>query len=182
MREFSKISPSVWRSKRFVALPNDDARYLYLYLLTNEHQTNAGAYHIKDGTAADDLHWEKQRITDALAALTNADLILHDAETAELAITRWFKHNPPMSESHLVGVEKTLERIESSAIADAVTKDLWEAWEAFQAKKAEAEAKAETRRLDAEARKQAAKQRAASSASAERIKGTSYYQNGGLKQ
>jgi hypothetical protein len=141
MRDFSKISPSVWRSQRFTELPTDDARYLYLYLLTCEHQTNAGAYHLPHGYACDDLRWEKLRLSQALEKLVASGLILHDATTAEIAITRWFKHNPPMSESHLLGVERTIERIHSSVIAEAVLNELHEAWELFQAKKADGEAR-----------------------------------------
>lgn len=141
MRDFSKISPSVWRSQRFTELPTDDARYLYLYLLTCEHQTNAGAYHLPHGYACDDLRWEKSRLSQALEKLVASALILHDAATAEIAITRWFKHNAPMSESHLLGVERTIERIHSSVVADAVLNELHEAWELFQTKKAEVEAR-----------------------------------------
>lgn len=141
MRDFSKISPSVWRSQRFTELPTDDARYLYLYLLTCEHQTNAGAYHLPHGYACDDLRWEKSRLSQALEKLVASSLIIHDAATAEIAITRWFKHNAPMSESHLLGVERTIERIHSSIVAEAVLKELHEAWELFQTKKADAEAR-----------------------------------------
>jgi hypothetical protein len=141
MRDFTKISPSVWRSQRFNALATDDARYLYLYLLTCEHQTNAGAYHLPHGYACDDLRWEKDRFAAAFAELVAASLVIHDATTAEIAITRWFKHNAPMSESHLIGVERTIERIHSSVVAEAVLNELHEAWDLFQAKKAEAEAR-----------------------------------------
>jgi hypothetical protein len=141
MRDFTKISPSVWRSQRFTELPTDDARYLYLYLLTCEHQTNAGAYHLPHGYACDDLRWEKSRLSQALEKLVASGLVILDAATDEIAITRWFKHNAPMSESHLLGVERTIERIHSSVVADAVLKELHEAWELFQTKKAEAEAR-----------------------------------------
>ena len=141
MRDFSKISPSVWRSQRFNELPTDDARYLYLYLLTCEHQTYAGAYHLPHGYACDDLRWEKSRLSQALEKLVASGLVIHDAATAEIAITRWFKHNAPMSESHLLGVERTIERIHSSVVADAVLIELHEAWELFQAKKADAKSR-----------------------------------------
>ena len=38
MRDFSKISPDVWQSERFRALPSDEARYLFLYLMTTSEE------------------------------------------------------------------------------------------------------------------------------------------------
>ena len=76
MRDFSKISPALWQSKRFNTLPSDDGRYLYLYLLTNGHQTSAGAYRLPDGYATNDLRWELSRYVKARHELISADLIL----------------------------------------------------------------------------------------------------------
>jgi hypothetical protein len=142
MREFSKISPSVWRSARFTSLPSDDARYLYLYLLSCEHQSSAGAYRLPEGYASVDLNWTTERYSVALASLVAADLVVHDASASVVMIRRWFKHNPPMSESHLTGIERVIERLESADIADAVTLDLHETWnEITEAKSKEAERK-----------------------------------------
>jgi hypothetical protein len=130
MRDFSKISPSVWRSTRFIALETDDARFLYLYYLTCEHQTSAGAYRVPDGYACDDLNWTRERYQDARQTLEVADLIAFDDLTSVVMVRRWFKHNPPMNESHLKGIERVIERLESEMIQEAVSMDLNEAWEA----------------------------------------------------
>ncbi len=113
MRDFSKISPAVWQSSRFNSLPSDDGRYLYLYLLTNRHQNSAGCYRLPDGYACTDLLWRPDRYVAARQALQKADMIRFDAETIEVMITRWFKHNPPMNQSHYDGTERILERLES---------------------------------------------------------------------
>ncbi len=136
MRDFSKISPSVWRSSRFKDLASDDGRYLYLYYLTCEHQTSAGAYRLPDGYACDDLNWTLERYQAAREALQVADLIAFDDDTSVVMIRRWFKHNPPMSESHLLGIERVIERLESFSIMEAVTLNLNEAWDAVLAAKA----------------------------------------------
>ena len=113
MRDFSKISPALWHSKRFNNLPSDDGRYLYLYLLTNEHQTSAGCYRLPDGYATNDLSWELSRYVTARQELVAADLIFFDELESVVMITRWFKHNPPMSESHFVGINRLLEKLPS---------------------------------------------------------------------
>ena len=135
MRDFSKISPAVWGSDRFNKLPSDDARYLFMYLLTCEHQTSAGAFRLKDGYATDDLKWDAPRYHVARRQLVEADLIHFDEAASCILITRWFKHNPPMSESHFIGIERQLERLPSQAIWEAASQAANEAWELVKAAK-----------------------------------------------
>lgn len=135
MREFSKISPAVWQSQRFNSLPSDDGRYLYLYLLSNRHQNSAGCYMLPDGYACTDLGWEPDRYQAARRMLVDADMIHFDAETSELMIARWFKHNPPMNQSHYDGTERILERLDSPEIAEAALGALRDSWESIQAER-----------------------------------------------
>ena len=135
MRDFSKISPAVWQSLRFNSLPSDDGRYLYLYLLTNRHQNSAGCYQLPDGYACTDLLWCSERYVAARQALLKADMIRFDAEASEVMITRWFKHNPPMNQSHYDGTERILERLESPEIAEAALEALRESWESILAER-----------------------------------------------
>ena len=135
MRDFSKISPALWQSKRFNTLPSDDGRYLYLYLLTNEHQTNAGAYRLPDGYATNDLRWDLPRYVKARQELVDADLILFDEAESVVMITRWFKHNAPMSDSHFIGIMRTLEKLPSHMIVEAASQAANEAWESVQTQK-----------------------------------------------
>lgn len=128
MRDFSKISPALWQSKRFNSLPSDDGRYLYLYLMTNSHQTSAGCYRLPDGYATDDLCWERSRYAQAKQELADAELILFDDAESVVMITRWFKHNPPMSGSHFIGIERTLERLPSQMIRQAALQAAHESW------------------------------------------------------
>jgi hypothetical protein len=136
MREFSKISPAVWQSARFNNLPSLEGRYLYLYLLTSRHQTSAGCYQLPDGYACTDLGWPIERYTDARRELSEAGLIGFDPEASVVMITRWFKHNPPMSASHLTGIERILERLASDEIRMAAQEALRESWESIEAEKA----------------------------------------------
>ena len=136
MRDYSKISPAVWQSPRFNNLPSDDGRYLYLFLLTCQHQNSAGCYRLPDGYACNDLNWLIERYLNARKILIDAGLILFDGVSSVLMITRWFKHNPPMNEKHFIGIERTLERLDSETIYDAACAALNEAWESIEAEKA----------------------------------------------
>lgn len=137
MRDYSKISPAVWQSARFNSLPSDDGRYLYLYLLTCSHQTSAGCYVLPEGYACSDLRWPPNRYHAAREQLIAADLVHFDPQGEVILITRWFKHNPPMSESHLIGIERQLERLPSLVLYDEAQAALQGAWEAVQAEKLE---------------------------------------------
>lgn len=140
MRDFSKISPTLWHSDRFNSLTTDDARFCYLYLLTNAHQTSAGAYRLPDAYAAADLRWTIERYQQARSELVDAGLIGHDAAASVLRITRWFRINPPMNEKHLKGIRHILERLPSQAIWQAATDELDDVMEAIAKDKAEREA------------------------------------------
>ena len=135
MRDFSKVSPVLWGSERFTSLPSDDARYLYLFLLTSEHQNSAGLYKLKDEYAVADLRWGLERYQKARQELVTADLIRFDARTNMVLITRWFKHNAPMNESHFRGVVKVIERLGCEAFQEEALHALTEAFEAVKASK-----------------------------------------------
>lgn len=141
MREFSKVSPALWASKRFNDLLSDDARYLYLYLLTCEHQTSAGVFKLKDGYAVEDLKWQLERFTAARQHLIDAELIRFDAATSVFLITRWFRHNPPMNDSHYKGVAKVIRKVPCEAFQQEAMTALTEAFDEVQVAKAIANGK-----------------------------------------
>ena len=129
-REFSKVSPAVWRSGRFAGLGCSTAQVLYLYFLTCEHQNSAGCFRLPDGYACSDLGWDMQDYIDARDRLVAAGLICFDASTAEIYVERWFKHNPPTNEKHAIGTRRLIEAIESDAIREQVEADFQSADEA----------------------------------------------------
>jgi len=141
VRDFSKVSPTVWQSERFNSLATDDARYTYIYLLTSQHQTSAGCYRLPDAYAAADLHWPVERYKKARAELEKAELIRFDASASVLMVTRWFRINPPMNEKHLIGIRHVLERLPSQTIWADATAELDEALAAVAKAKEEREAK-----------------------------------------
>jgi hypothetical protein len=129
MRVYSKVSPLVWRSERFMGLQSDDGKLLYLYLLTCEHQNSAGAFRLPDGYACVDLRWEPERYVKARAELIAADLIAFDEKASVVAIRRWFQHNPPMNEKHFAGTLRLLDGLQSDSIAQEVRASLTAAWD-----------------------------------------------------
>jgi hypothetical protein len=134
-REYSKVSPRLWQSGRFSTLPSDDAKLAFLYLLTSEHQNSAGCYRLPDGYATADLRWTLDRYRKARDQLVKAGMIRFDQNESVVMIERWVRHNPPMSEDHLIGIERILERIDSDEIREAALEALSESWDAVQAQR-----------------------------------------------
>lgn len=124
-REFSKISPTVWRSGRFTGL-DSDAMVLHLYFMTCEHQNSAGCFRLPDGYACADLGWELGSYSLCRNQIIKAGLVSFDNETSEVFVHRWFKHNPPMNDKHARGTCFIIERIESDDIREKVEAEFLE--------------------------------------------------------
>ncbi|MEA3533224.1 hypothetical protein [Rhizobium sp. CC-YZS058] len=119
MREFSKVSPKVWRNKQFRALPTNDAQLVFLYFLTCDHQNSAGSYCVPDGYAAADLNWTITRYVEARNLVVQAGLIVFDEDTDELFISGWFSKNPSMNPKHARSIEAAIAKIDSGVVREA---------------------------------------------------------------
>jgi hypothetical protein len=118
--KFTMVTPSVWRSGRFRQMPNDSARLLFMYLLSNPHQNSIGAYRLPDGYALADLGWESEKYEAARTALITADMAVYDPDTEEVMVRRWFQNCPPQNEKHEIGMRRMVEMIESDEIRGLV--------------------------------------------------------------
>lgn len=152
-REFSKVSPAVWRSGRFRRLSGQMSKQVYLYFITNSHVNSAGCYPLPDLYACADLDCEAEAYSAARDELIGSELIDHDPDTTEILIERWFRHNPPMNPNHYKGTSRLVSEIESDRLREKAEEALSEAWQAHQARKEEDE----TRRQIEAAQKAAAR-------------------------
>ncbi|RWP21020.1 MAG: hypothetical protein EOR01_17460 [Mesorhizobium sp.] len=118
-REFSKISPAIWGSHRFLRR-NSEERLLLLYFMTNEHQNSAGCYRLPDGYAMSDLGWNLEQYKTVRDQLVVAELISFDAYTSEIFVNRWFLHNPPTNPAHAKGAMTLISKIDSDKIRETV--------------------------------------------------------------
>lgn len=110
MREFVKVSPSVWNSRKFWSLPDDLARYAYLYVLTNEHINSAGCYKLSIGYICGDLKWEPEVARKAIERLSIAGLVDYDEGENTILILNWGAFNAPTNPKHAIGLLTQLDQ------------------------------------------------------------------------
>ncbi|RWQ41858.1 MAG: hypothetical protein EOS21_11870 [Mesorhizobium sp.] len=128
MREYSKVSPKIWRSPRFRS-QTDDSRLFYIYLLTCEHQSSAGCFRLPDAYAAENLNWPIERVGMARAPLLASELVEHDSETYEYFIPLWFRHNPTTNPKHVQGVVRLISELDSDQVREAAEAEFEESLE-----------------------------------------------------
>ncbi|TGR22399.1 MULTISPECIES: hypothetical protein [unclassified Mesorhizobium] len=127
VRQFHKVSPDVWRSRRFLALQSDE-REVWFYLATGPHQTSAGCCKLPPAYAVADLgnDWTKERFLACIKVLVDGDLIAHDPDTDEIYVCRWYKTSPPMNGSHAAGIYNHIVRLESAEVQERVEREFAE--------------------------------------------------------
>ncbi len=137
MREFTKVAPTIWRTKSFQALRSKD-RDQFMYLFTGPNQTSAGCCHINPLYACADLNIKAAEYHLANDRLAAAGLIRIDRDTDEVFIQDWYKTNPPMNEKHKKGINKEITRIQSVELRDHCQTQLDISWNSLRARHLEA--------------------------------------------
>ena len=105
MRDYGKISTSIWNSRKFGKI-EDDARLLYLYLHTCPHVNSVGCFVLKDGYATADLNWPVGRYLKALDTLCKAYLVAFDRLENLVRVVNFLKFDPFTNPKHAQGAVK----------------------------------------------------------------------------
>lgn len=116
------IGARVWRSSKFRALKNTDARLLYLYLHTCTHGNSAGCFHISPTLIAAEAGVEG--VDEALTDLEDVGLILRDPSEDLVQLRSFFAFNVPHSRKQLAGPLAVLEALPRGRLRDAVSGEL----------------------------------------------------------
>lgn len=124
MRDFAKVSPAVWRSKKFKSLPSMEARFIYLYLLTNPHGNSAGCFDLHPQYASADMNMEIERYLYCLDTVSEAGLIEFDKEENTVLITNWIEFNAPANPKHALGILSQLEQASSARLKQKAFQEL----------------------------------------------------------
>jgi hypothetical protein len=120
-REWSKLSPEIWRSPRFQSLGDTGAALLWHYYVAGPHANSSGCCGVPDGYILADFAsfgWTAKELTKARKLLVDAGLVSFDPKTSEVYVDRWFVHNPPTNPSHAKGAAKLICKIASDSLRE----------------------------------------------------------------
>ena len=100
MSQYAKVQKRIWNSRTFQSL-SEDARFLWLYLLTCPHGNMIGIFVLKPGYVQEDLGWSSQRFNKSFMELLGKQLtdcskglVEYDEETKVIWIKNFLEHNP----------------------------------------------------------------------------------------
>lgn len=117
MRDFSKVGCGLWHSRKFRGMRGDhEARYTYLYLLTNPHSNSAGCYQLLEGYPVADMETTLEAYRKALDRLSIAGLIAFDSVSETILIHNWVVFNEPANAKHAIGILTQLQGASSEAL------------------------------------------------------------------
>lgn len=103
MRDFVKVGPSIWNSKKFKKL-SEDGKLAYFNCLFSSRQNSAGIYINEVGYIMADLKWSEDRTAAAMAEVAASRLIVYDADEGLVIIDQWFEFNAPTNPKHAMKV------------------------------------------------------------------------------
>lgn len=105
MRDYGKVSTSLWNSRKFGAL-DDAARLLYLYLHTCPHVNSAGCFVMKEGYAITDLGWDAKAYRKAMQSLSIGGLVGFDSLEEVVRLINFLTFDPFTNPKHATGAIK----------------------------------------------------------------------------
>lgn len=122
MARYSKVYKKIWFSPTFCNL-SDDAKMLFLYLLTCPWNNQIGLFVLKLGYALADLKWDEKRFRKAMKELQETvvwggkkGLVKWDEKTGLLWIRNFLEHNPLYNPNQVKAAIKKLEELPKSPL------------------------------------------------------------------
>ena len=118
MSRYVNIATRIWHDEKIRTLP-EDARSLFMYLLTSPHSNMCGIYFLPALYACHDLQWDEPRYRAALAELGSRCVIKYDGDI--IFIKNFVRYNPIKGPKQAVGAAKRLKEVpETKLIHDFV--------------------------------------------------------------
>jgi hypothetical protein len=133
MRDFGKLSTSLWRSKRWrkiaPKLEGDKAmsrlvKNTYFYMHTSPHGNSIGAYVVPPELASFDMQEPADEIAKAYQVMCDVGLIRYDEEEGLAQIIGFFDFNAFTSRKHLAGSLKVFHSLPSCDLKDLIAADI----------------------------------------------------------
>jgi len=91
--QYQKVSCQIWYDEKFTKL-DQDARYLWLYLVTCPHKNVLGMFVLPKGYIREDTGMTEGAFARAWQGVTESAMILYDENARTIWIRNHFRHNP----------------------------------------------------------------------------------------
>ena len=121
MSRYTTVESFIWHDEKFRALP-EDARTVFLYLLTCPHGNMCGIFYLPDLYAASDLQWDVERYRKAIDTLCDTPLIAKDKDI--IWIKNYLKHNPIKGPKQITGAVNRLMTLPDTKLIGPFMKNL----------------------------------------------------------
>lgn len=118
MGRYAAVFTKIWQDNKFRAL-DDNAKTLFLYLLTSPHGNLIGLYYMPLAYASADLGRGIEGVSKGLSDLEKAGMIRYDKEAQVVLIVNFLKYNPINNDNQAKGALQQLEGLpETPLITD----------------------------------------------------------------
>ena len=121
MSRYTTVESFIWHDEKFRALP-EDARTVFLYLLTCPHGNMCGIFYLPDLYAASDLQWDVERYRKAIDTLCDTPLIAKDKDI--IWIKNYLKHNLIKGPKQITGAVNRLMTLPDTKLIGPFMKNL----------------------------------------------------------
>lgn len=118
---YRKVSVQIWRDRDFRTLP-DDAKLLFLCVLTHPDMTSIGAMRCTVTLLAEELRWPSERTAKALQDTTGKKMVRFDEDAQYIDLPNFLRHNSPSSPKVVIGWINSLDAIPECDLRDDMLK------------------------------------------------------------
>ncbi len=123
MARYQKIHSQIWQDEKFITL-SQDAKYLFLYILTSPHSNSIGLYVLPKQYILADLEWDMKRLAKPFKELLDKEIILYDETVKIICIKNQLKHNPLENENQTKSIAKIISTLPKSSIYSNILEQL----------------------------------------------------------
>ena len=112
---YIRVATKFWQDEKVKTL-SDDARLLYLYVLTSPHSNMAGYYVLPKPYVAYDLNWLPQQLDKAFEELVQQGLIKYCEQSDVVLIPNFLKYNPIQNKNQAIGAARRVSELPSNTL------------------------------------------------------------------
>ena len=121
MSRYTTVESIIWHDEKFRSLP-EDARTLFLYLLTSPHSNMLGIFYLPTLYACSDLQWEPERYLRGIDTLCHTLLIEVDKDI--IWVKNYLKHNQIRGPRQVTGAVNRLMALPDTKLIGPFMKNL----------------------------------------------------------